>query len=308
MREKDEKNKRIDYMKVLLLIIVIIFVCVIYRSFKANEVHNINEMLKSTQALTNVYYVTQILVSISVVIGAFIGISQYVQSAKIEKYKFDNDRIQKAIDLAEYYKDNILCNMTFIVQVYEAIGIRDIINNVKINQMESFDKDELKEIFSNETFKKINEIMKSEEFYKAVVLIGENHGMCSKNLIKKVIESDEDGKDKVKYEINKGKVHEEFINKVVCETLNNLEYFSMNFIYNTADESTIYQSISKTYLDVVKVLYYNIAINNDAEQKLFTNTIELFNIWKKKSESQKNEIIKFSRGNVSKGKKAKSVY
>lgn len=89
---------------------------------------------------------------------------------------------------------------------------------------------------------------------------------------------------------------------MVQDVLNNLEYFAMAFTHKTADESVIYQSLHNSYISVVRLLYYDISSNNrDGESKLFTNVIELYNIWKEKSEQQKTDEIAAVRENISKG-------
>ena len=79
----------------------------------------------------------------------------------------------------------------------------------------------------------------------------------------------------------------------------------MNFNYNIADESVVYQSLHKTFLEVVYLLYYNIAVNNEpGDKKLFTNIIELYNLWQKKSEETKNEELNSLRRSTQKGLRA----
>ena len=79
----------------------------------------------------------------------------------------------------------------------------------------------------------------------------------------------------------------------------------VNFNYNIADESVVYQSLHKTFLEVVYLLYYNIAVNNEpGDKKLFTNIIELYNLWQKKSEETKNEELNSLRRSTQKGLRA----
>ena len=118
------------------------------------------------------------------------------------------------------------------------------------------------------------------------------------------LELDENLKNTIN-KLNRGKTHHIFMNNIVMETLNNLEFFSMNFNYNIADESVVYQSLHKTFLEVVYLLYYNIAVNNEpGDKKLFTNIIELYNLWQKKSEETKNEELNSLRRSTQKGLRA----
>ena len=67
--------------------------------------------------LEKVYYKSQIIGIFVAIVGVIISVRQYVHTSNNEIVKFKNDQVQKAIDLAEYYKDNILCNMYMINQV-----------------------------------------------------------------------------------------------------------------------------------------------------------------------------------------------
>lgn len=81
-----------------------------------------------------------------------------------------------------------------------------------------------------------------------------------------------------------------FISNLINATLNNMEYFALHFRHNTADESVVYQSLHKSYLEIVLYMYYYIAnVNKDSSCKLYTNVIWLFERWKEKRDSQNLE-------------------
>ena len=70
-------------------------------------------------------------------------------------------------------------------------------------------------------------------------------------------------------------------NKDKEDLLNQLEWFGMNFQYEVADETLLYQSLHKTYLSLVWMLYPIISYNNvNNEDKLFTNVVWLFDKWR----------------------------
>lgn len=263
--------------------------------------------------LEKVYYKSQIIGIFVAIVGVIISVRQYVHTSNNEIVKFKNDQVQKAINLAEYYKDNILCNMYMINQVYYLTGIKDIVDKIKKSDMKNFDKHELDEILSVSEKEKLKEIMQSEEFYSVVAAVCRDYNI---NVLDTVIQRDQDGniildnngQPKKYVEVNKNKVIDLFMNRIVSETLNNLEYFSMHFTYNTANDTVVYQSLHKTYLDVVQLLYYNIAINNDkGADRLFTNVIELYNIWQERSQDAKTKEIEQSRSTAKKGFIAQNV-
>ena len=68
---------------------------------------------------------------------------------------------------------------------------------------------------------------------------------------------------------------------IVSNALNDLEFFSMNFISGVADDSIVFPLLHQTYLTLVQLLYYYIAIQNKNEKdKFYTNVIELFEKWR----------------------------
>ena len=291
--DKVQKEKNMRYILCIIFFIVITSIV----------------LLISKNYLEDIYYITQILGIIFVAIGSYIAINQYIKTSKNEIDKFNNERIKKSIELAEYYKDNILGNMTIISEIYGATGILDIIKKTKGSHMENFDKHELAELLSTEDLNNIKKITDSDEYYFIIDICCYMKGINLINYQKDIdhifdLELDENLKNKIN-KLNRGKTHHIFMNNIVMETLNNLEFFSMNFNYNIADESVVYQSLHKTFLEVVYLLYYNIAVNNEpGDKKLFTNIIELYNLWQKKSEETKNEELNSLRRSTQKGLRA----
>ena len=75
-----------------------------------------------------------------------------------------------------------------------------------------------------------------------------------------------------------------FFGSLVFRVLNNMEYFALHFTHNVADQSVVYKSLHQTYIDLVQMLYYNIAVKNPlSPSKYYTNVIELYEIWHDRS-------------------------
>lgn len=92
-------------------------------------------------------------------------------------------------------------------------------------------------------------------------------------------------------EINK--IIETYMNKVVSELLNNLEYFSMYFTHNTADDLVVFQSLHQSYIEIVETMYYNIAHQNEKpESRYYTNVTSLYLKWKKTQIEQQQKVNK----------------
>lgn len=68
------------------------------------------------------------------------------------------------------------------------------------------------------------------------------------------------------------------------DNLNRLEYFSMNFIADIADDNIVYYSLHQVFLSYVEICYFHIAEMNSkgAKDKYYTNLIELYKKWKKR--------------------------
>ncbi len=279
-------KKSITIRKATTTLVIVLIILILIIALNYNEALSWEKIFTDTQALENINYLFQIVVSIAVVLGGVLALWQYILTARCEIAKNRNDRIQKAIDLSGYYKDKVLCCMKPIYDVYDEVGILDIVNSVDVNSMKSFTTNELYKIYGSKKIDRIKEIMQSHKLIEALIKVGEVYNFYDAS--KCSIKINEDGKRERVLEINPSQLFEKFINGVLSEALNNMEYFSMHFTHHTADESVVYQSLHITYIELVQMLYYNIAKNNeDAENKLYTNTIELFNIWIDRANEQK---------------------
>lgn len=307
------KYKLGDYMKIksllkiiIVIIVAIIFLLLVRNAFILNGVLKVNEIFTKTDALTNVSLIVEILSGFFVVIGVVIALWQYVLTSQIEISKYKDERIQKAIDLSAYYKDNILDKMTQMAIVYKKSGIYEILQTVEQNRMKVFDTHELKQLYTESNIDKIKKILESDDFLATVAYVNEKLGL---NMLgQETTVTDSNGKNISKIKINKLKTYDYFLNDIVMETLNNMEYFSMHFTYNTADNSVVYQSLHSSYIEITRLLYYNIAKKNETgHNKYFTNVIELYNLWVVKANEQSQKELSSIRNNVAKGNISKAL-
>ena len=129
-------------------------------------------------------------------------------------------------------------------------------------------------LLSPEQIDKLKKIEGTDVFIKAIANASEIFGIE----LKKIVRTNSEGETKV--HIDRTIAVDKFINGVVQETLNNMEFFAMHFTHNTAEESVVYQSLHKTYIDMVRALYYNISrCNKLGETYFYTNVIALYNKW-----------------------------
>lgn len=210
----------------------------------------------------------------------------------LQDYRLKNNRarIEKAIDLAKFYADDIYENMNFIGSVYYTLGVAEVIDAIDTRKMKNFDSHEMDTLFNNDDVTKINNKLKSHEMI-SILLFYKNFNSNDRTITKlnqilnafdmlaeAASSTDENELLKKKIISNESLLRE--FDSIVTETLNNLECFSMYFNYGIADEKTVYQSLHQTFRSTIKLLYLKISqTNKDGKDKYYTNTIELFNKW-----------------------------
>lgn len=290
--------------------VVIIFIC--FMIFSLKKIFNINGIFTLQQlggeksGMENVYFISQIVASVFVIIGSVIAGWQYILTASAERNKIEKDNIQKAINLSEYYKDNILNQYAIIKFVFKEIGIFDIIKEFDIKKMRDFDAFESKNIITPEQRKRIEAINKSSKLIKAVIEMEIIFGMDLH--IKKFTDirySENENTIEVKI-VNAEAIYREFTNNIVSCVLNNLEFFALHFTHGVADESVIYQSLHQSYLELCQMLYYEISsMNEEGCHNYYTNIVDLYNKWYKRSEDIENDLAYNRRKSVDRGTVAK---
>lgn len=244
-------------------------------------------------SINDISMMIQIITNIFVIIGGFIAIRQYLLSVEANKataekdieirekevYQREREKIVKAIELARYYKDEILPMMRNLKRIYLQIGIYDIMQSIDKNSMINFDIVEIEKVLTKPQVDQIKEL--SATYPMATVLPQSNIVLSTEYSQEtdalKQLRSDQFFKDNDYAEL-------------VINVLNSLEYFSMHFVHNTADHTVVYQPLHTTFLEVIRMLYYNIAsVNIKGEQKFFVNTILLFKKWNKISTEQEEK-------------------
>lgn len=228
------------------------------------------------------YYSSQIVGNVFLTSGVVVAVWQYYLSSKMSRKNFDIIQVQRAIDLSEYYKDNILKYFPAIRYIFEKIGVLELFNRISIDNMKDFDICELNKLLKPHEINHLKELQKSDNFTKAVLEANDIYGLELQFL--SLATTSEEVETKV---FDKNAFVTIFMANLMNVTLNNLEFFALHFHHNTADESVIYQSLHQTFLGNMPYLYYYIANNNtDPSNKLYTNVIWLFNKWKMKKKDQ----------------------
>ena len=246
-------------------------------------------------------YSAEIVSAIYLILGTIIAVWQYYVSSNKHLEKIQKDQIQKAIDLAEYYKENILSGYTALKLVYAKSGLQNILDKIDNKDIKNFDSIELNELLTESDITEYKTILKSETFVKSVFEVNQFLGLDLKGCQMKNEEVYLSEKQKqISFEVNANQLANDFLKNYVSKILNNAELFAMYFIHNIADESVIYQSIYPTYLELCNTLYYDIArCSVPGKARLYTNLTGLYNIWKQKSEQQNANAKEVLRNNSS---------
>lgn len=243
-------------------------------------------------SIETVYYLSQIIASIFVITGVVIAGWQYYLTSRAELSKLQLEKVQKSIELASFYKDNVLNKYRAIKYVYNETGIMDILHKIKRDEMKKFDIFEMERLLSESDIKKLKEIEESDEFIKSIL---EANMMFNLHLriVKKAEFSDEDGKG---YVIDRRPILIGFFSDLLSDLMNNMELFAMYYTHKAADDSVVFQSLHQTYLEIVQALYYQISKMNDAKKgEYYTNITELYHDWYKECMDLSDKKVKSTK-------------
>lgn len=209
-------------------------------------------------------------------------------------YNHQKNRSKKAeaCNLAAHYAKEVLDKNSFITNVFIQSGIDQYIkSNISMNDIQSFDHGEMERLLVEKNISPKEFMDKIYDVDPVVVFNCKVARTCTtmeRDLIVAdyMVVDDESGERKLR---NEKFLLNDFYQEI-GELLNQLEWFGMNFQYGIADEALLYQSLHKTYLSMVWMLYPFISCQNTTnEDKLFTNVVWLFDEWRKRLKKISNK-------------------
>ncbi len=244
-----------------------------------------------------IMFSSQIVSALFVIIGTVIAVWQYYLSSSKRIKELEFKRVEKAIELSNYYKDNILNRYSILKSVFDDYGITKMLESKRKNcEIKEFDVLELKELYTEEEIEKFSKLSTDKKFMESIIKIVSMYNLDIKGYNKCIKNINEGTKSVVEISANPNEVYSDFYKTYIMQTLNNAEYFAMAFTHKTADESVIYQSIYPTYLEMCFIMYYYIARYSDPKvSKLYTNLAALYCTWREREQEQKKDINKQTR-------------
>mgnify|MGYP007033164153 CR=1 FL=1 len=277
-----KKNKR-KIISAILILMPLIIICIPF------FINNIPIISGNTSRIEIVEKIAQIIAALFVIVGTVIAVWQYYVSSKSEIVKVETEKVQTAINLAEYFKNEIIYPYSVVIEVYKAAGIYDFLQKEKA-KMKNFDVEEMSDIFSQEELKKLQNKYSSKEFIEKVIQINESFNL-QLNGCRIIDNPSPDGNNKVTMKVDINKAMNDFFNNYVVKLLNNVELFAMYFTHNVADESVVYQSLYPAYIEMCRTLYYDISKCSElGKPKLYRNLQGLYEVWLNKSNETKRNI------------------
>lgn len=178
-------------------------------------------------------------------------IKQATTSKREYEYNCEWQEKSKAIELADFYRINVINRLSNVEPPLRITGIFDKLPKVKHDEMDAFTQDELIRLTGM-------------DFSWRTILEQENDTSTKELLSLTYIE--------------------------IEQLLNVLEYFSMYLVTGVADESVVYQSLHQTFFRIVRMLYSWIAgMNKNPKDKYYTNIIALYKTWNEKE--RESEVV-----------------
>ena len=228
---------------------------------------------------------------IAPIVTAIIAVVSAFYAKRAYCHQRDRAKKEAACNLAKFYADNIIIKYSFICNVLNQSGVLEEIKKVfPIEKLNLFDMAEYRSLchdsntptdFLDEELNKIDPlIILNCKVFQISNLSDRAHTLST------FAQTNNTGNINIQ---NKEVLITDFQSEII-NLLNTLEWFSMNCIYNLADEEIIYQSLHQTYLAMVWMLYGFICKpNTNNEDKYFSNTVKLFKLWNTRSIELKSE-------------------
>ena len=220
--------------------------------------------------------------------AVFVGFQSKVFFNDYNK-KHKKEEFENSFKLTQYYINNIIPQMSVILAVFKSIGVESILKNRLKNQVLSdFDKEEFQLIFEKTTIQDLCDMIKKTKLEVLLPVLNIDRSKlpgCLECDYHEYLKCNNVVKNKKQDEERSESYRKLLVSRffaMLTDTKNEIEYFSMYFNSNLAEEEVIFDSLHQTFIDFVRMLYPFIAMHNTKSvhgRKYFSNTIELYKRW-----------------------------
>lgn len=239
-------------------------------------------------ALNNWALISQIITAVFSTVTAIVAITALVFSSKAFNLSFKEFthnkkkcHLEETVEIAKQYA-NLIDRISYVIMIVgDNPEIYELIDRVKLTEMEEFNQKELLKHYKAEDLEKLSAFFLGEVPLK--VLIAGSMFLNGNVLGYRIGELPlDEKKDEIQLYLSR-----EF-KTAITSVMNSFEHLSIALTTQIADEVTLYQPLHKSFLAMTKILYFNICISNaSTSDKLFVNTIALFKIWRDRDNQNK---------------------
>lgn len=249
-------------------------------------------LVKIVNIATNNMSIWAIASSVAAIVSA-IGVTrqcnlqrkEFEENMKARSDLIRSEKTLKATEITGFFKDQVLDKLPIIKTFHNFLEISETLKNVDANRMKKFDYGELRGIFSQEDIDMISGKLCSKELPEIAKKINIIFNYCLIGNSEITIESESEGQRDFLLDA----IYTTAFKKLTAQIMNNIEYFAMYYINDSAYEEITYRSWHGLYLETMKTLYYEICLANqpDYEDKICVNAIALYNKWNERANQER---------------------
>ena len=231
--------------------------------------------------------------SLATSIGLIVAVFQLALDRSVRKENAKRNSIKEAVNIAKLFQTKLIDSICFVESVFRETGLTEYVNaKIPKNKPLRFTKEEALEL----TLEECNSIIMTYTKKETLEVLAKAAFLCPQFVFGTAKQVSEDTRDMDEKIIYRNK-HLQYVDKRT-EILNTLEWAAMLFCTGVANDTVIYQSLHKIFIDIVHENYFFIACNNTDENpcdQIFCNVITLYNSWIQKSNKMKIRDSRRSR-------------
>ena len=214
-------------------------------------------------------------------------------------YNKNKGKVEKAIELANVYRE-LIKDISEFSKIFEEHGeIQGLLTKGKLDEETKFNYGEISSIYSKQEIHKLENFFFGDGMNPDILRsVYFTYSLQNISDINPILLNLSENPDEQQSAVQDSLIRSYYQSKF-SSFLNKLEFFSMAFVQNVADDDVVYQSLHQTFLGITRYFYYLISRNNNSlENKYYTNIIQLHSRWiskQKQYKSKADNVIKHRR-------------